>query len=36
MGDLWKTFTTCRFVEKDPEHPGAMRWVKPKSSQKAM
>lgn len=36
LGQLWTTFTTCRFVEKDPEHPGAMRWVKPKNSKKAM
>ncbi|KAH8879327.1 hypothetical protein GQ53DRAFT_756130 [Thozetella sp. PMI_491] len=26
MGQLWQTFTTCRYVEKDPKVPGAMRW----------
>ncbi|KAJ9271130.1 hypothetical protein DTO212C5_2788 [Paecilomyces variotii] len=27
IGQLWSTFTTCRYVEDDPKVPGAMRWV---------
>ncbi|RYP04770.1 hypothetical protein DL765_010070 [Monosporascus sp. GIB2] len=27
MGQLWSTWNTCKYVEKDPSNPGAMRWV---------
>ncbi|KAF3761354.1 hypothetical protein M406DRAFT_347801 [Cryphonectria parasitica EP155] len=27
LGQLWSVFTTCRYVEKDPDVPGAMRWA---------
>ncbi|KAK5655726.1 hypothetical protein OQA88_5263 [Cercophora sp. LCS_1] len=28
IGQLWSTWTTCRYVEKDPAVPGALRWGK--------
>lgn len=27
LGQLWSVFTTCKYVEKDPNEPGAMRWA---------
>lgn len=27
LGQLWSVFTTCKYVEKDPNVPGAMRWA---------
>lgn len=27
MQALWSNFTTCKYVEKDPKVPGAMRWA---------
>ncbi|ROT37134.1 hypothetical protein SODALDRAFT_340537 [Sodiomyces alkalinus F11] len=30
LGQLWQAFTTLRYVEHDPAHPGALRWVKTK------
>lgn len=27
MQALWTNFTTCKYVEKDPKVPGAMRWA---------
>ncbi|KAK7749082.1 hypothetical protein SLS62_008477 [Diatrype stigma] len=27
MGQLWTTYNTCKYVEKDPSNPGAMRWA---------
>ncbi|KAI1264403.1 fatty acid desaturase-domain-containing protein [Xylariaceae sp. FL1019] len=28
MGSLWTTWNTCKYVEKDPSNPGAMRWAR--------
>lgn len=28
IGQLWQSFTTLRYVEKDPNAPGALRWAK--------
>jgi omega-6 fatty acid desaturase (delta-12 desaturase) len=29
FGDLWKAFTTCKFVEEKPSSaPGALHWAK--------
>ncbi|ORY58788.1 Delta(12) fatty acid desaturase [Pseudomassariella vexata] len=25
-GQLWSVFTTCKYVEKDPQEPGTMKW----------
>lgn len=27
-GQLWSVFNKCKYVEKNPEVPGAMRWHK--------
>lgn len=27
LGQLWSVWTTCKYVEKDPDAPGAMRWA---------
>ncbi|KAK4198061.1 fatty acid desaturase-domain-containing protein [Triangularia verruculosa] len=27
LGSLWKTFTTCKYVEADPNEPGALKWA---------
>jgi omega-6 fatty acid desaturase (delta-12 desaturase) len=27
MGQLWSTFTQCKYVEKDPAAPGALKWA---------
>lgn len=32
LGQLWSVFTTCKYVEKDPEVPGAMRWANMKEN----
>ncbi len=26
IGQLWTTWTTCRYVEADPAVPGALKW----------
>ena len=28
MSQLWQTFTTCKYVEENPQIPGQMRWKK--------
>ncbi|KAK4107710.1 bifunctional D12/D15 fatty acid desaturase [Canariomyces notabilis] len=30
MGQLWSTFTKCKYVEADPAVPGALKWAKSK------
>lgn len=30
MGQLWSVWTNCKYVEKDPNVPGAMRWAENK------
>lgn len=30
LGQLWAMFTTCKYVERDPDVPGAMRWANQK------
>lgn len=31
LGQLWEVWNTCKYVEKDPEVPGAMRWAELKT-----
>lgn len=28
MGQLWSTFTQCKFVDADASSPGTLRWVR--------
>ncbi|KAK4239597.1 bifunctional D12/D15 fatty acid desaturase [Achaetomium macrosporum] len=30
IGQLWSTFTRCKYVEKDPAAPGALKWAENK------
>lgn len=30
MGQLWSTFTQCKYVEADPAAPGALKWAEKK------
>lgn len=30
LGSLWKTFTTCKYVEADPTAPGTLKWAESK------
>jgi bifunctional Delta-12/omega-3 fatty acid desaturase len=30
-GQLWSVFNKCKYVEKDPNNPGAMKWHKTKA-----
>lgn len=32
LGQLWAVFTTCKYVEKDPNVPGALRWANVKEN----
>lgn len=27
LGQLWSTFTKCKYVEEDPAMPGALKWA---------
>ncbi len=30
LGQLWSSFTQCKYVEADPAVPGALRWAEQK------
>lgn len=30
LGQLWSTFTQCKYVEADPAVPGALKWAEKK------